>query len=78
MTVSAYISRFLRFVTVVDGRNNLQIRALLGCSEATVKRFLNYARQNGLKVSYRGSGYKVDDYGPFDVAKLRQVMGRKG
>lgn len=78
MTIGTYISRFLRFVAVVDGRSNSQIRTVLGCSEATVKRFLNYARQNGLKVSRRGSGYKVDDYGPFDVAKLRQVMGRKG
>ena len=78
MTVSTYISRFFRFVAVVDGRSNLQIRTVLGCSRATVKRFLNYARQNGLKVSLGERGYKVEDYGPFDVAKLRQMMGRKG
>lgn len=78
MSVSTYISRFFRFVAVVDGRSNLQIRTVLGCSRATVKRFLTYARQSGLKVSFVDSSYKVEDYGPFDVTKLRQMMGRKG
>ncbi len=80
--MNGFLLRFLRFVAVVDGRNNAQVRALLGCSHSTVGRFLNFARAAGMKVSSARGGalatYKVTDYGPFDVTKLRQMMGRKG
>lgn len=77
MSVSDYITRFMRFASVVDGRERSQICTVLGCSMATVTRFLHYAKRNGMRISRNACGYKVDDYGPFDEHKLRQLMGRK-
>lgn len=82
MSVSDYITRFLRFASIVDGRSRSQICAALGCTPATVTRFLGHAKANGMHIVSSASGYKVTDYGPFDVQKLRQLpwrtMGRKG
>lgn len=82
MSVCEYITRFLRFASVVDGRNRSQICDVLGCTPATVTRFLGHAKRNGMRISSGATGYKVTDYGPFDVQKLRQLpwrtMGRKG
>lgn len=73
------LNRFLRLLCVLDGRTPEQLRTLLSCSRATLKRTIVAAKAAGVAVTYtRELGnnerrYKVADYGPFDVQRLRQT-----
>lgn len=78
--------RFLRFIAIADGRTRKQIAIALDCGLATVKRLADEARELGVVLQVQQeqreeSRYKVTDYGPFDVTKLRMLpwrtMGRK-
>lgn len=81
------VHRFLRFLSVLEGRNRHQIAIALNCSRATVDRLLQEARQSGVQVQAKheqreSCRYVVTDPGPFDLKKLQQLpwrtMGRKG
>lgn len=81
------VANFLHFLAIVDGRSRQQIASALACSLAQVKRLMTAARESGVSVEsiinqHEPHIYRVTDYGPFDVQKLRQLpwrtMGRKG
>lgn len=67
---------FLRLLCVVDGRTGAEIRAVLGVSRATLKRYLVEARSLGCRIEFdpwQGK-YRLMDAGPFDVCRLWQPL----
>lgn len=80
------VARFLHFLAIVDGRSRSQVATALACSVARVTAMLNSAKEAGVRIDRVVNQrephiYRVTDYGPFDVQKLRQLpwrtMGRK-
>lgn len=70
------MNRFLRFICIMHGREVDQCAKLLACTRETVVRYARIARKLGVVMrpgNRRGLGYQVEDYGPFDVHKLRAV-----
>ena len=71
-----YITRFLRFLAIVDGRSNASLRGTFGIRRATRTRYLALARRLGMDIVYdrKAERYVVQYWGPFDRAQLVHAM----
>ena len=67
------VNRFLRFLCIVEGRTAAQCATALTCSTATVRRYIDQARELQVGIRIRGGVYQITDSGPFDLAKLKQM-----